>query len=846
MGEVYKARDTRLDRTVAIKVLKDKFSQRFECEARAISALNHPHICTLHDVGPNYLVMELVEGAPLKGPLPVEKAVEYAGQILDALDTAHRKGIMHRDLKPANILVTKQGIKLLDFGLAKQSAHLKETDVTNALTEQGQIVGTLQYMSPEQLQGKEADARSDLFAFGCVLYEMLTGKRAFGGQNAASVIAAILEREPAPLEVPRPLERVVRRSLAKDPDQRFQTARDLKAALAWALDEAPRAAASQSRSTGRWLAAGFAVISIVIAVGWWRAARPAEVLPRPIVRLDLDLGPDVFLGSTSGPEVILSPDGTRLVFVSPGANGISRLFTRRLDQPNAARMPATEGAYAPFFSPDGQWVGFFAQGKLKKIRIDGGAPVSLCDAPAGRGASWSEDGKIIAALDQHAGLSEVPPEGGKAVPFTTLAPEESTHRWPQILPGGKAVLFNASATYASYDDSRIDVLSLKDHHTKVLLEHAGMFPRYVPSGHLVYVTKGSMYAVPFDADRLEVRGPATLLIEVVSNPIMGSAQFDFSQRGILAYRTGGAEGMRAMQWVDSAGKTTPLGVEPAFYLFPRISPEGSRLAYLLTQGANTELWVYDLQRGNKTRLTSGQNAAYEVWSPDGRFVVFQAAGGVFWTRADGAGGPQPLTRAKSIQLPTSFTPDGKRLFFSQLDIGAGAEIMTVKVESSDGQLRAGEPQTYLKAAAGATPFATVSPDGRWLAYVDAESGIYEIFVRAFPDKGVKTQISNTGGVMPVWSRNGHELFYRTEDQRIMVVGYAVNGESFVAGKPRVWSGKQLANIGLGVNFDLAPDGKRCVVLMQAASPEPRATQSHVTLVVNYLDEIRRRVAAQGK
>jgi serine/threonine-protein kinase len=562
------------------------------------------------------------------------------------------------------------------------------------------------------------------------------------------------------------------------------------------------------------------------------------------VRLDLDLGSDVSLGSTTGPAVILSPDGTRLVFVSQGADGTRRLFTRRLDQPKATRLSGTEGAYAPFFSPDGQWVGFFAQGRLKKTRIDGGEPISLCDAPQGRGASWGEDGNIIAALDTLVGLSQVPSEGGKPVSVTNLSLGQVTHRWPQVLPGGKAALFNASRTPGN-NDSGIAVVSLKDRRTKNLIEHAGMFPRYLPNGHLVYVTKGMLVAVPFDPQRLEVRGTATPLEKVSINLPLGFAQLDLSQSGTLAFRTGGLEGLSTIQWLDGAGKTEAIESEPASYQYPRVSPDGLRLAYTANQGSSSGLWIYDWQRGRKTRLISEIMAAYPLWSSDGRFVVFQAVGGMFWMQADGAGKPQPLIQSTNTQLPSSFNPDGTRLVFSELTPDGGAEIRTVPVESRSGQMRAGEPQFFLKTPTVQT-FAAFSPDGRWLAYADTEAGTYEVYVRAFPDKGSQVQISNVGGTMPVWSRNGHELFYRAVDNRIMVANYTVKGETFVADKPQVWSGKQLANVGLGGNFDLAPDGKRFVVLMPVESLEPRETQNHVTLVVNFFDEVRRRVAAQGK
>jgi eukaryotic-like serine/threonine-protein kinase len=434
MGEVYKARDTRLDRIVAIKISQAQFSERFENEARAVAALNHPHICQLYDVGPDYLVMEFVEGAPLKGPLPIEKAVEFAVQILDALDAAHQKGITHRDLKPDNILVTKKGIKLLDFGLAKQATTLKESDatLTQALTSQGQILGTWQYMSPEQLQGKPADARSDLFSFGCVLYEMLTGKRAFEGQSAASVIAAILEREPAPLPIPTPLDRILKRCLAKDPDQRFQTARDLKAALTWAMDQPPPAT-SQRKSRLPWVVATavLAAVSIGLGVLFWRAIQPSDY---PLTRLRVDLGPDAVTGLNL--TAAISPGGRRLVFPVHGPDGRQRLATRLLDQSQTVLLPGTENGRDPFFSPDSQWVGFFADNNLKKISVQGGAPVTLSVASFECGASWGEDGTILAALDRLSPLARVPAAGGNSRPLTQPAQGVTAHCWPQILPGG--------------------------------------------------------------------------------------------------------------------------------------------------------------------------------------------------------------------------------------------------------------------------------------------------------------------------------------------------------------------------------------------------------------------------
>jgi len=382
-------------------------------------------------------------------------------------------------------------------------------------------------------------------------------------------------------------------------------------------------------------------------------------------------------------------------------------------------------------------------------------------------------------------------------------------------------------------------MASRDYRTgKIVLERAGMYPRFVPSGHLIYVTKGTLFAVPFDRASMEVRGrPAAVVQDVSSDTTYGFSQLDSSASGMLVYRRGRTEGLRTLRWMDSSGRMESLETDPAVYLFPRISPDGSKVIWLMNQGPSSDLWVYDWERGSKTRLTDGKVVYSPVWSPDGRYVVFSSSGGMFWTRADGAGKPQPLTASKALQYPTSFTPDGRRLVFYELD-PAGGLIWTVLLDGTSGQLRASSPELFLQTPSK-LPFPAFSPDGRWLAYADAESGSYEVYVRAFPDKGTRWPISNGGGTMPVWSRNGRELFYRTEDSRLMVATYTVNGDTFVADKPRVWSEQRLANTGLTPNFDLAPDGKRFVVLMAPEGAEASRLQGHVTLVMNFFDELRR-------
>ncbi len=849
MGEVYKSRDTRLDRIVAIKVSKTEFSERFEREARSVAALNHPNICQLYDVGPNYLVMEYIEGTPLKGPLPLDQTLKYAAQICDALDAAHRKNITHRDLKPANILVTKTGVKLLDFGLAKIGPAVKadEATMTMALTGKGEILGTLLYMSPEQVNGEEAGPRSDIFSFGLVLYEMLTGKRAFDGKSQASVIAAILERSaPSVSELaPVALDRVLKRCLEKDPENRWQSARDLKSALELIVGQAVEpAAALPAREARRykslpWAVSGVFGLALIIVLGAvaYRATRPGGPALKPLQRLDIDLGPDVSLGSAAGPSITISPDGARLVYVSQG-----RLFTRRLDQPKAKELAGTEGAVAPFFSPDGQWVAFRTLGKLKKISVDGGAAVSLCDSGASRGGSWGEDGNIIAALAGNGGLSRIPSAGGAPTPVTELAQGEITHRWPQVLPGGKAVLFTSHTTVNGFDGANIEVMTLADRRRKIL-QRGAIYGRYLPSGHLSYIKNGTLFAVPFDLDKLEVRGsPVPVLEEVTYSSANGFAEFDFSQNGTLVYR-GGLEAsgkLLTVQWLDGAGKTEPLLAKQGSYVNPHLSPDGRRLALIVTEGSNADIWIYEWQRDTMTRLTFGGFNNSPIWSPDGRYIAFEGSGGIFWIRSDGAGQPQRLTQSKNRQIPFSFALDAKRLAFFEL-VPGGSHIWTLPLESDDSGLRGGKLEPFLQTVFNER-HPSFSPDGRWLAYDSNESGTSQVYVRAFPGKGGKWQVSNGNGIYPEWSRSGRELFFRTDDNHIMAAAYTVNRDSFVADKPRVWSEKTIASSGPnGTNYDVAPDGKRIAVLMGVKAPDAQQTQSHVIFLENFFDELQRKV-----
>jgi serine/threonine-protein kinase len=826
MGEVYRARDSQLHRQVAIKVSQVRFNERFEREALAVAALNHPYICTLYDVGPNYLVMEYIDGQPLKGPLPVDQVLKYAEEVCLALDAAHAKQITHRDLKPGNILVTKTGVKLLDFGLARIAGAAD----ASTLTQSGEVMGTPPYMAPEQWAGKSGDARTDIYAFGCVLYEMLTGKRA--AEN----------REPVQ---PPSLERVLKLCLAQDPEDRWQSARDLLHALDLVRVSLADPDHTQSDPASKhlpWLAA-MALALIAIATLWatWRPL-PATSPASPVAVDGLDLG-EVTAARSLGPDAVLSPDGTRIIIVAETTNGSSQLFTRLLtDQSQLVALPGTEGAFAPFFSPDGKWVAFFVPGKLKKARIEGGEPVILCDAPEGRGGSWLGDTNIVAALDSQVGLSLIPAEGGKPDPLTELEPGENSHRWPEVLPGGKGVLFMSNRVFANFEEARIEVVILDGKRRTTVLEHAGMYPRFLPSGHLSYVTKGNLVAVAFDARSMRTHGAMLKVVEgVSSDATFGFARFGFSTNGILLYRKGRTEGVRTVHWMDAAGKLRPLEPNAAAYQCLRVSPDGSKLAWMKIQGSTADIWIRDLPSGKDTRLTDkGDVYTCPAWTPDGRYVVFNSTMGILGARADGGSKSQFLTRG-SLQFPGSFSLDG-RLIYSQSGskTGAGGTIYTVVVSGQDsGQLRAGNPEKFLETKC-ALSFPALSPDGRWAAYDDAESGAYEVFVRRFPNTtNERWQISIHGGVMPVWSINGQELFYRTRDGQLMVVAYGAVDGVFTNTIARLWSERCLANTGLTPNFDLAPDGKRFAVLMPAEAPEQ--PQRHATVVVNFFDEVRRRV-----
>jgi serine/threonine protein kinase len=864
MGEVYRARDTRLGRDVAIKVSAEKFSDRFEREARTVATLNHPNICILHDVGPNYLVMELIEGPTLadrvkQAPIPLEEALAIAKQIADALKAAHEKGIVHRDLKPANIKITpEESVKVLDFGLAKTggaapasgSPEVSPTISMAAATEAGVILGTAAYMSPEQARGKVVDKRADIWAFGVVLHEMLTGQRLFKGDDLSETLASVIKEQPNLEPLPAKVQRLVRSCLEKDPKRRLQAIGD------WhlLLDDASPGPARRDRDKWLWpLVAALLTVALAIAL-WapWRAEKPVD---RPLVRLDVDLGADVSLPApTNLSSVAISPDGTRLAYVSGSPTSV---FTRRLDQPKATELPGTEGVTTgPFFSPDGQWVGFTIGNRLNKISVEGGAVVPLADIAGGpAGASWGEDGSIIVSEAYVRGLLRIPAGGGPPESVATLANGENALALPQILLGGKAILFATGPTF-DVDKHAIEVLTLADRHRKVVAR-GGQSPRYLATsiggasgatsssvGHLVYVNRSTLFAVSFDLTKLETRGTAVpVLDDVAFMTGPGTGQFDFSDapsgHGTLVYRraSGSASAMLTLQWVDPTGKREALLAKRGLYQYPRLSPDGKRVALTVTEEGNQDIWVYDMQRDAMTRLTfRGGFNGYSAWSPDGQYVVFSAAGAGIWqARADGATQPQALTESKATQRPWSFTPDGKRLAYYE---ALNSQIWTVPLEDQGGQLKVGKPEQFLKSSSSDRD-PTFSSDGRWLAYHSDESGKSEVYVRAFPlpssGQGGKWQVSNSGGNYPRWSRNGRDLLYLSGDQ-IMVASYTVKGGTFVAEKPRVW----ITKLG-GTDWDLAPDGKRAVVVSRVESAEAAKQEHEVVFLINFFDYLRQHV-----
>jgi serine/threonine protein kinase/Tol biopolymer transport system component len=867
MGEVYRARDTRLDRIVAIKVLpthladRSESRERFEREARTIASLNHPHICTLHDIGQqdgiDYLVMEYVEGETLahrllKGPVPLDLILQYAIEIADALDKAHRKGVTHRDLKPGNIMLTKTGTKLLDFGLAKLKQEVAPANMqlsqlptaNDPLTAQGTIVGTLQYMAPEQLEGKEVDARTDIFAFSTVVYEMATGKRAFEGKSQASLIAAILEREPPAMSslqpmTPPALDRVVKKCLAKEPEKRWQAASDVCDELKWIVEggsqitSAPTATGKgirTSRRQGLALGVGALMLVLIASLATWNL-KPSP--PQPVARTVITLPAGrVLSGFENGTAVAVSPDGTRLAYAAT-QGGIQRLYLRTMDSLEAQAIPDTEGGSSPFYSPDSQWLGFFGGGKLKKVSVNGGAALTLSDSPFGSGASWDAHGTIIVA-GLGAGLRQVPDAGGTLQPLTQLKNGDSNNRWPEVLPGGKAVLFVGGSSALPM----VSVQSMKLGERRDLIQGA-TYPRYALSGHLVYARGGSLMAAPFDLKRLEVTGAAVPVVDGVLESRTQAAQYSLSNTGLLVYVSGGLRGaQRRLVWVDRNGAEKPLAAPANAYESPRLSPDGERLA-VTTDG---QIWLYDLSRETLTRFTfEGNINSRPVWTPDGKRITFysnkEGRLNIFWQLADGSGGLERLTTSENINIPGSWSPDGQILAFHDADPTTGNDIWMLRLSDR-------KAQPFLR-----TPFNEGNPrfssDGRWIAYTSDESGRNEVYVQPYPGPGGKWQVSKDGGTEPVWNRNGRELFYRSGNKMMAVE--ITTQPNFALSNPRMLFEGLYALAPVPVsNYDVSPDGQRFLMLKPTEQEQAQAAPTQINVVMNWFEELKQKVPTGKK
>ena len=819
MGEVYKARDTRLDRTVAVKVLPESAAAdpdrraRLEREARAISSLNHPNICALFDVGNQdgveYLVMEFLEGETLarrlaKGPLPLEQVVRVAVEIAGALERAHRQGIIHRDLKPANIMLTKSGAKLLDFGIAKPNVDVSPTmsgvqlttpagkPTQRPLTGAGMIVGTMHYMAPEQLEGKEVDARTDVFAIGCVLYEMITGQRAFEGTSQASIIASVLERQPAPVTSVQPLsppglERIIRLCLEKDPEDRWQSAHDVRLALETLTMSTssigPAPALPRRRRVERlaWAALVAVLLAstlVLLGVLLRRPATDGPAIAKP-VRASILPPPKT---TSSGP-LALSPDGRNVAFVSWGEDGVGRLWVRSLGASEATLLPGTEDASLPFWSPDGKSLAFFARRKLERIEVGGGPPRSLAEVTDSRGGCWTKDGIIVFAPNPGDGLYTIAAEGGPVRQVTRLDParSESSHRWPTCLPDGKHVIYLVLS--GERERLFLEVSGLDGVHGSHLTA-ADSGALFVPPGTLLFVRDDTLLSQKIDADRPRLVGEAQPIAEGIwrDPDIDGLRAFSGAGNGTVVYRRGGNE-LTRLTWFDRAGNEQGALGEPALGSVLAVSPDGKRLARSSTEPGSTiaGISLLGLDGSAATRLTFNRwNDIYPVWSPDGRRIAFTSdrtgSYNLYVKSADGAGEETLLLASKLWDFPEDWTRDGKVLAFSRRDPHTKGDIWALTLAD-----KTAHPLVQTDADELQPRF---SPDGRFFAYVSDESGRNEIYVQTVPPSAAKWQVSKTGGYQPLWRQDGRELYYLAPDLKLMASAVDPHATTFNPGEPK--------------------------------------------------------------
>jgi eukaryotic-like serine/threonine-protein kinase len=880
MGEVYRARDTRLDRIVAIKVLpvhladRPELRERFEREARTIASLNHPHICTLYDVGhqdgTDYLVMEYLEGETLaqrliKGPLPLNQVLQYAIEIADALDKAHRKGVTHRDLKPGNIMLTKSGTKLLDFGLAKLQQEVAPANIqvsqsptmSQPLTAQGTIVGTLQYMAPEQLEGKEVDARTDIFAFGTVVYEMATGKRAFEGKSQASVIAKILETDPPPISslqpmTPTALDHVVKTCLAKDPDGRWQAASDLARELKWITEggsqvgSSPTAAAKGNRTRWRgvlpWAVAGVLFVNLAALAFVHLSEKPP--LPAEPVRFDIPMPPKASLIESSGFRI--SPDGRKLAFGAANPDGTNSLWIRDLGSPEARPLASTEsGAEFPFFwTANGKYLVFQQSGTLKKIDVSSGVVETLCDLSSVElFGSSNAKGEIIFGQGG-AGLMKVSAKSGAASPLTALNSARGDYQdvVPSFLPDGRHFIYlrvSSNPVSSGIYAGSLDDPPGKQNPTRILATSTGA--EYVPSsnpdtGHLLFLTQdGTLMAQPFDARRLELTGEPVPVVQQVAHYINGG-YFSASANGVLVYMTGSAAATTQLAWFDRQGKIVGTVGEPGDYYYPALSRDGTRVVVGRGAVENLALWLFDLTRGTGTRFTfdSVGGSADPIWSPDGKRIIFSSnPGGIsdlYQKLASGAAGEDPVLKSSEHKYPSDVSGDGRFLLYSSLDPKTKNDIWVLPLQGD------GKPFPFLR-----TTFdeqnGHFSPDGHWIAYVSDESGRYEVYVRAFsPDSGAadasgtgaKWQVSYGGGQSPQWSADGKQVYYLTLDSKVMEVNVTTSS-AFQSGTPKLLFQAPQHPLSLATG-DYTIDGEKFLFLVPKQTSQ---TQAPFSVVLNW-------------
>jgi len=863
MGVVYKAEDTKLKRTVALKFLpaialggEDK--SRFLREAEAAAALNHPNICTIHEIdevdAKMFIVMEFIEGQSLlekikAGPLKIDEAIKLAMQIAEGLQAAHEKGITHRDIKSANIMITEKGrAKIMDFGLAKLSNR-------SMLTKEGMTLGTAAYMSPEQARGATVDHRTDIWSLGVVLYEMITGQLPFRGEYEQAMMYSIVNEDPEPLTalrtgVPLALDSIIAKALAKDPTIRYQHVDEIPADLR-AIESKPGGTSkvlaatagatthtrlARSRKLLYWIMSGLFVAAFIAGATVWQILRPTASLPKPLARFNLDLPPGHEFSSLFNLKAAISPDGNLLAYTADSA--VSRLlYLRPLNQLEATALAGTEGANAPFFSPDGKWIGFGASNKLKKISIYGGTVFTICDAFGLSGASWTPDNTIIFAGSDKA-LDRVSADGGVPQPFTVLdhTKKEASHSFPQVLSDDQSVIFTIENSGRSFDDATIVVQSLTTGKRRVLVE-GGTCGRYVPTGHLLYGRSNSLFAVPFDLKRLAVIGtPVEVLSGVVLDQGRGSSHFACSNNGNLIYLPGG-EGidLNELMLVDRSGKPQRISQRRAHYDKVSLAPDGRHIAVEIV-AANNDIWLVDMERDTQTRLTFEDENQWPIWMAGGKKIVFSSNRGgqfnLYATLADGSGTMERLTTSEAFQAPTSCAPDNRLLAFSQVSSGTGIDIWLLPFEGER------KPRPFRQ-----TTFdefqAKFSPDGRWLVYQSNETGRLEVYVQPVSGSSTKWQISAEGGDAPRWSRTGREIVYRN-GTKMMAVEVST-APTFKAGRPKLLFDKEYLDPSLGKYYDITPDGERFVII-KPGEPQ-RLTRMNV--VLNWFEELKRRVPAKN-